>query len=85
MFRGKSLKHGSTRTADKKVRYEPKRFISHSFLYYIPLFENRRVFRKKARKYRMNRAFRAGQVTGFGRKTDGFWTGFPNEGVSLTS
>ena len=43
MFRGKSLKHGSMKTADEKVRYEPKRFISRSFLYYTPLFENRRL------------------------------------------
>lgn len=66
MFRGKSLKHGSTKTADKKVRYEPKRFISRSFLYYIPLFENRRVFQKKGTKVSNEPSFSC-------RSSNGFW------------
>ena len=50
---------------------------SYLVLFYIthPFLKIDGFSEKKARKYRMNRAFRAGQVTGFGRKTDGFWTG----------
>ena len=50
---------------------------SYLVLFYItyPFWEIDGFSEKKARKYRMNRAFRTGQVTGFGRKTDGFWTG----------
>lgn len=66
MFRGKSLKHGSMKTADEKVRYEPKRFISRSFLYYTPLFENRRVFRKKGTKVSNEPGFSY-------RSSNGFW------------
>ena len=57
---------------------------SYLVLFYIthPFLKTDGFSEKKARKYRMNRAFRAGQVTGLGRKTDGFWTGFPN-GVSF--
>ena len=50
---------------------------SYLVLFYItyPFLKTDGFSKKKARKYRMNRAFRAGQVTGFGRKTDGFLTG----------
>ena len=66
MFRGKSLKHGSMKTADEKVGYEPKRFISRSFLYYTPLFENRRVFRKIGTKVSNEPGFSC-------RSSNGFW------------